>query len=91
VNTRVYDSLINASRVGTAQASFLALDALQNFYRTPGVQIAGAAALFILLCERFGVSVQDAFTATKNLMNYHDDRLGTEFEAIRMYLEEELK
>ncbi|MET3601146.1 hypothetical protein [Martelella mangrovi] len=90
MRANVYEALINADRVKTATATFHCIDALQRFHEDRGVQTNAAAILFILLCERFQLNQQDVFTVAKNLLNTHDDRLGTEFEAIRMYLREEL-
>jgi len=87
----VYEQLINAPRVGTATATFHLIDTIQAFHRNRGLQIGAAAILFILLCEHLKVSEQDAFTAAKNLLNSHDDALGTEFEAIRAYLRNEVR
>lgn len=91
MSKRIHQQLTNADRVGTATATFHCIDALQGFHRDPGVQINAAVILFVLLCERFGIEPQDAFVTGKNLLNNHDDRLGREFEAIRMYLKEEVR
>ena len=88
--SRIYDSLVNAPRATTAHLTLALIDRVQGHHQQPGAQIAALSAAFLLLCERFQVSPQDAFTATKNLMNDHDGR-AIEFEAVRMYLQNEVK
>ena len=87
----VYESLINAPRGETALATFSLLSTLQDHAHNRGIQVNAAILLAVLVCERFGVSIQDAMTTAKNLLNSHDDRMGTEFEAIRWYLREEVQ
>lgn len=87
----IYDQLTNAPRQETALATFHLLDTLQMFHHNRGLQINAAILLAVLMCEHLGVSVQDAMTTAKNLLNTHDDKLATEFEAIRWYLREEVK
>ena len=87
----VYEQLINAPRVGTATATFHLIDTIQRFHENRGLQVGASAILFILLCEHLKVDQQDVFTAAKNLLNSHDDALGTEFEAIREYLKHEVR
>lgn len=86
----IYDKLVNAPRILTASLSLGLIDRVQGHYLTPGVQVAALAATFLLVCERFNVEPQDAFTATKNLMNDHDGR-SIEFEAVRLYLQNEVR
>lgn len=87
----IYDKMVNAPRAETATASVLVIDALQNFIEGhPGVQIVAIAATFLLLCERAGVTPQEVFTATTNLMNDHDRR-SNEFRAVAAYIENEVK
>ena len=87
----VYEQLINADRTQTALATFHLLHTLQNFDHDRGLQINAAILIGVLMCEHLGVDIQDAMTTAKNLMNTHDDKLATEFEAIRWYLREEVK
>ena len=87
----VYEQLINAPREQTALATFHLLDTLQAFHHNRGLQINAAILLGVLMCEHLGVDVQDAMTTAKNLLRTHDDKLATEFEAIRWYLREEVK
>lgn len=87
----MYDKLTNAPVQRTASCAFHMVDVMQDHYQDPGVQVNAAAALFLLLCERFQVSAQDAFTAAKNLMNHADGSRRDEFEAIRLYLKNEVR
>ena len=84
----VYDRLVNAPRKETAGLTIGLLDRLQLSVNH-GVQVAACAALFLTVCERFGVPAQDAFTASKNLMNDHDGR-SHEFRGVQAYAENEL-
>lgn len=74
---------LRTKRAATATAEVLS--AVQ--YRTPEEQIAGLACSFLLLCERYRVPAQDAFSATKQMMNHHDARGGSDFDGIRSYLD----
>ena len=87
----IYDQLINAPRETTALATFHLLDTLQNWEHNRGVQINAAILLAVLMCEHLKVDIQEVMTTAKNLLNTHDDKLTTEFEAIRWYLREEVK
>jgi len=87
----VYEQLINADRTTTALATFHLLDTLQKFQENRGVQINAAVLIAVLMCEHLGVSIQEAMTTAKNLLTTHDDKLATEFEAIRWYLREEVR
>jgi hypothetical protein len=87
----VYEQLINAPRVQTALATFQLLDTLQAFHENRGLQINASILLAVLMCEHLNVDFGDAVTAAKNLLNTHDDKLATEFEAIRWYLREEVR
>lgn len=92
MTSRIHDKITNAPRQLSATATVLLIDALQDYIEeNPGVQVTAAAALFLLLCERFNVPAQDAFTATTNLMNGKDGRLAKEFEAVRLYLQHEVQ
>lgn len=88
----IYDRIINAPRAKTASATLLICNSLQDYIEAhPGVQVLATAAAFLLLCERFGVPAQDAFTAAKNLMNAHEGAAGKDFAAVREYLANEVK
>ena len=71
-----------------SRAALTVLNTLQD--TRPEVQIMGAATVFLSLAEYLGVPAQDAFTATKNLINDQDGK-RVEFRAVQAYLEGELK
>lgn len=84
-----YTALANASSKRVARASFLVLDQLQA--TAPHERPLAAAAVFLLICERYGMAAQDVFVAIKNLLN--DERHGgqEQFRAIRAYVEHEMQ
>lgn len=87
-----YDRLINASRQDAASASVLILHSLQDYIEhANSAQVLATAAVFLLLCEKYGVAAQDAFRAATNLMNEHDGTLSREFSAVRAYLNNEVR
>lgn len=81
------DAMNMAKPREVSRASLLVLNTLQDV--RPEVQIMGAATVFLELAEFLGVAAQDAFTATKNLINDQDGK-RVEFKAVRAYLEGEL-
>lgn len=81
------DAMNMAKPREVSRASLLVLNTLQDV--RPEVQIMGAATVFLELAEFLGVPAQDAFTATKNLINDQDGK-RVEFKAVRAYLEGEL-
>lgn len=85
---RIADALNNADQRGAAVASMSVIDRLQS--HAPGEQVIGACATFLILCEHYGVTAQDAFTVTKNCMNDAQRRLVPEFEAVKLYVRNEL-
>lgn len=88
----IYEQIINAPRDVSAQATVLLIDRLQDFIEErKGVQVVAAAALFLLLAERFGVEAQDVFTATKNLMRERDGGYAPQFKGVALYLENEVQ
>ena len=84
VNT---DLMNNARPADVATAVMSVVDRLQHVQ--PHVQAMAAAALFVLLAERWGVEPQDVMTATKNLLIGSEGKRA-EFEAVALYLENEL-
>lgn len=68
-----------------ARATIKVLDAVQH--GRPEEAIAGLAAAFLLITERYRLPAQDAFLATSNMMRHHDDRGRSEFDAARSYLD----
>lgn len=81
------DVLNMAGPRDVAMASMTVLDRLQDF--RPEIQIMGAAAVFLELADHIGIPAQEAFTATKNLIN-GDDGKRPEFRAISAYLKGEI-
>lgn len=81
------DLMNNADPAAVATATMTVIDKLQH--EQPHVQQMAAAALFVLLAERWGVEPQDVMVATKNLMIGVDGKRA-EFEAVALYLENEL-
>lgn len=81
------DTMNMAAPVLVANASMTVLDRLQDF--PAEIQIMGAAAVFLELAEHIGIPAQEAFSATKNLIN-GDDGKRAEFRAITAYLQGEL-
>jgi len=77
------DRMNQAPARKVASAAMTVIDALQLRF-TSEQQVLGTAAVFLILCERFGVEPQDAFTATKNLMNTVTGKRA-EFEAVADY------
>ena len=71
-----------------AQTTIAALNAIQD--RRPECQVAGLAAAFLLVCEKYGMPAQDAFTATRNMMHGHKARGGYEFDAAQSYLSDDV-
>lgn len=79
------DLLHSLPTKAAAQATIKVLDALQ--FKSPEEQIAGLAAAFLLVSERYRMPAQDAFNVASNMMNHHNDRGRSEFEAVRSYLD----
>lgn len=81
------DVMNMASPSTVAMSAMNVLDRLQDF--KPEIQVMGAAVVFLELCEYLGVPAQEAFVATKNLINGDNGR-RVEFLAVRDYMEGEL-
>ena len=81
------DRLVNLPVKEGAGAAMQVIDSLQR--HRPEARVLGAAAVFVLLAERFGLAAQDVMTATTNLMNYAEGR-RPEFAAVQEYLQKEL-
>jgi hypothetical protein len=82
------DRLMNLPVKAGATAAMQVIDALQKGH-SPEAQVLGAAAVFVLLSERFGVSMQDVMGAIKKLMNHAEGR-RPEFAAVAEYLAKEV-
>lgn len=75
-----------------ASCSMTVLDAMQLRF-TSEEQVLGAVCTALLLCERFNVPAQDAFTAASNLMNervHGEAGMRPEFKAVQLYAANEL-
>ncbi len=85
----LYSRMINAPRQETAERSPPSHHGSAEHARAEAqpVAILAAAVLFI---EGKGLDLQDTMTVVKNLINSHDTHLGTDFEAIRLYVRNEL-
>lgn len=70
-----------------AVGSMRVIDALQDM--PPEHQLVAVTATFKLMIERFGVPPQDAFTVADNVINSVTGKRA-EFEAVTMYMENEL-
>lgn len=71
-----------------AEASMDILNSMQVRF-TPEEQITAAAAVFVILADRFNVEAQDAFTVTKRVINAVDG-VRPEFRAVQHYARNEL-
>lgn len=81
-------ALANVSPKRVARATFRALDRIQEY--EPHEQCAAAAALFIVVCETCKADPQDVMTATRNLLMDEREGRRQEFQALRMYAENEI-
>lgn len=82
------DVMSMASPREVSMAAMTVVDRLQDFH--PEIQVMGAAVVFLELCDYLGVPAQEAFVATKNLIN-GDGGKRSDFLAIRDYIEGELQ
>jgi len=82
------DKLNNCSLTDGAVASLTVIDRLQKF--KPEEQVVGLAATFLLVCEHYRVSVQDVMTVTKNMIHDARRRHVPEFDAVDLYVRNEL-
>lgn len=71
----------------SATSTMRVIDSVQDL--PPHLQVIAITASFKLLIERFGVTPDDAFTATDNIMNHAQGR-RVEFDAVRAYLENQV-
>ena len=83
------DLMQMASAKRTANCTLGLLNAAQN--HQPEEQLLGAAALFLHLADFYRVSAQDAFQTVSNMMNDREGKARPEFQAIRPYMEGELR
>lgn len=83
------DKLTNANSHTTSQATMAVTDAVQRFQ--PEEQVLGAAAFFLLVCEVYGIYPGTALATVSNMIRGNKIAARDQFNAARMYIEEELK
>ena len=83
------DKLTNANSHITSQATMAVTDAVQRFQ--PEEQVLGAAAFFLLVCEVYGIYPGTALATVSNMIRGNKIAARDQFNAARMYIEEELK
>lgn len=81
------DAFNSANPKVVAGATLQTLMGLEN--HKPHVQIMAAAAVFLSLAEHLGIPAQEAFAATKNLINDTEGK-RTEFRALDAYMKGEI-
>lgn len=83
------DLLNSANPRRVANATMAVIDATQRGFQ-PHEQMLGIAAAFLSLASHWGVSAQDAFRITTNIINDQDGK-RPEFSAVDRYMKEELR
>lgn len=87
MSRRIYDRIINADGARAGSAAMAVITALQDYIENDkGAQAVGLCAAFLLFCDRFNLEPQDVFTATKNLMSRAEGERRKDFEAVKLYL-----
>lgn len=81
------DALFNADHARVAEGAMAVIDSLQH--RTPEVQVAAAAAIFMLINQHYGVRPTDAVTAAGNIIE-RAGAMTAEFRAVQDYMKYEL-
>lgn len=82
------DQFNNANPYSVAQVSLGIADVAQK-HRAPE-NIIGAAYFFLLICKRYGVDPQDAFTVTKNLLAHGVAQRNPALIATQMFVENDI-
>lgn len=85
------DLLNNMPPEAVALASFEVIDALQRHHLYPANQVGALAATFLLVCSHLKLDPQDVFTATKNLLMADRYAGRQHFNAVKLYVENEIK
>lgn len=83
------DKLTNANSNLTSQACMAVTDAVQRFQ--PEERVLGSAAFFLLLCDVYGIHPGTALSTISNMINSDKIVARDQFNAARMYIQEELK
>lgn len=81
------DQLMTANHTTVAAAALGVIDRLQTRYPSH-YQVLGAAVVFVLLAEHFGVRPTDVFDAVSNMRR--DVNSQSTFRAVQMYIEREI-
>ncbi len=83
------DKMLNTNRFQVAYAAMGTIDGVQSFDKE--VQPLGMAVAFIMMCEVYGVSVNDVFTAANNIIVHTEAKdVSPEIRAVRQYIKEEI-
>lgn len=85
MNRDLYHS---ADPARVANCTMAVIDATQRGFQ-PHEQMHAMAIAFLMLAEHWGVPAQDAFTASKNLLNDQEGK-RPEFGAVVQYMKNEL-
>ena len=83
------DKLINASSLETSRCCMAVADGVQRF--RPEEQVLGAAAFFLMLCDVYRVHPGTALVTISNMINSDKIVAKDQFNAARMYIEQEIK
>lgn len=83
------DKLNNANSHKTSEVCMAVTDAVQRFAKEE--RVLGAAAFFLLLCDVYGVYPGTALTTISNMINSDKIVARDQFNAAKMYIQEELK
>jgi hypothetical protein len=81
------DALNSANPKAVAVATLQTLMGLED--HPAHVQVMASAAVFLSLAEHLGIPAQEAFAATKNLINDTEGK-RTEFRALDAYMKGEI-
>ncbi len=91
MSRRIYDCIVNARSADAGKAAMAVIDALQHHIEgDKGAQAVGLCGAFLLFCGRFGLDPQDVFTATGNLLAQSEGDVRKDFDAVRLYLQNEV-
>lgn len=85
----ILDQLYQAAPAETASHAYSLLDALQDM--KPGQQVQAVGLLFLVLCSEFRLPVRDAFTVGERILKDAEAKHAEHIQAIRNYIQGELK
>jgi hypothetical protein len=90
--SQIYERIINANSTEAGKAAMAIIDTLQGYIEADkGAQAIGLCAAFRLFCERFNLDIQDVFSATGNLISSAQGDIRKDFQAVRDYLDNEMR